>query len=83
MLCGRITFTPVAGGYKFSAPTRFDKLFAGVCVDVPPYIKAGDARGTEHIRPEDTMDVDYGRLLERACGKGLVALPGIEPGSDG
>ena len=26
----------------------------------------GDLRGTEHIRPEDKMDVDYGELLEKA-----------------
>ena len=29
--------------------------------------------GTEHIRPEDTHDHDYGVLLERAYGKGMAS----------
>ena len=37
ILSGRITFTPRADGdgYDFSAPTRYDKLFAGMIFDVP------------------------------------------------
>jgi len=32
--------------------------------------------GTEHIRPEDTHDHDYGVLLERAYGKGMASPTG-------
>ena len=35
VLRGRITFTPKCGGYEFEAPTRFDKLFLGVAVEIP------------------------------------------------
>ena len=31
MLRGRIVFTPCGESYTFDAPTRFDKLFSGVC----------------------------------------------------
>jgi site-specific DNA recombinase len=66
VLRGRITFVPEGRGYDFSAPTRFDKLFAGVVAPLPAFVKAGDTTGAGHIRPEDTMDADYGRLLEAA-----------------
>jgi hypothetical protein len=66
VLRGRLTITPLPEGYEFSGPTRFDRLFAGVVVPRPTYIRDGDVRGIEHIGPEDTPDVDYGRLLERA-----------------
>ena len=81
VIVGRITFTPRADGqgYDFSAQSRMDRLFTGVAAPRPTYLKEGNVRGTEHIRPEDTLDADYGRLLERACGKGLVALRGFEP----
>ena len=66
VLCGRITFTPkdagYGAGYEFEAPTRFDKLFAGVVCERPAYIK-DSTEGKEHIGPEDTFDGDYGRLL--------------------
>lgn len=68
VLQGRLTFTPLAdgSGYEFSGPTRFDRLFTGLVVKRPAYIEDGDRRGTEHIRPEDTLDFDYGELLDRA-----------------
>jgi site-specific DNA recombinase len=68
VLRGRITFTPLGDGhgYEFSGPTRFDRLFTGVVVPRPAFLKDGDVRGTEHIGAEDTFDGDYGRLLERA-----------------
>ena len=75
MLRGRIIFTPREDGrgYDFSAPTRFDRLFTGIIVKRPDFIRLGDLGGTEHIGVEDTFDGDYGRLLERAyqrvCGK--------------
>lgn len=78
VLAGRIVFTPVGLGYTFEAPTRFDRLFAGVVPQVvwtlPP------AEGTD-IRPEDLSlqhpqdDEDYGRLLERALNLTKVASP--------
>ena len=67
VLQGRILFTPRADGrgYDFEAPTRFDKLFSGMVAPRPAFIPTGTA-GREHIRPEDTWDADYGRLLEQA-----------------
>ena len=70
VLSGRIVFTPRDdGGYDFSAETRFDRLFSGVVVPMPDWLKAlagDDTRGIEHIGPEDTFDGDYGRLLAAA-----------------
>ena len=66
---------PEGKGYEFSAPTRFDKLFTGIVAPVPAFIKEGDQRGAEHLGPEDTMDGDYARLLERAQN----ALKGVRP----
>jgi hypothetical protein len=83
VLQGRITFTPVCRGYEFSAPTRFDKLFARVAGPRPSFIAPGDVTGTEDITPADTPDVDYGLLLERACGnahKGCTSPTGFEEG---
>ncbi len=61
---GRLTFTPRAdGGYDFSGPTRFDKLFTGIVVERPKWIPESRV-GTEHIGPSDTFDGDYGRLLQ-------------------
>lgn len=76
---GRITFIPRAdGGFDFSAETRFDKLFIGVVVPPPTFLKAtvGDLRGREHIGPEDTNEADYGRLLERAQDTAHEAIKG-------
>ena len=65
VLVGRLTFTPREdGGYDFSAPTRFDKLFTGIVVERPAWIPQGGVPA--HIGPEDTFDADYGRLLENA-----------------
>jgi hypothetical protein len=76
VLKGRLTFTPRADGqgYDFEGPTRFDKLFTGIVARRPTWIAEGDVTGTEHIRSEDTLDVDYGELLDRACQKGWRAL---------
>jgi hypothetical protein len=67
VLRGRITSTPHPDGqgYDFSAPTQFDKLFTGIVVPRPTWVTEGDVRGTEHLTAEDTLDGDYGRLLER------------------
>ena len=81
VLCGRITFTPkdagYGAGYEFEAPTRFDKLFAGVVCERPAYIK-DSTEGKEHIGPEDTFDGDYGRLLAavQKRGKGMASPTG-------
>ena len=78
MLRGRITFTPKCGGYEFEAPTRFDKLFLSVAVEISTKREVS-YEGTEHIGPEDTFDADYGRLLEAVQnrGKGLASPMGI------
>ena len=75
VLRGRITFTPKRVGYEFEAPTRFDKLFLGVAVEISTKREVSYA-GTEHIGPEDTFDADYGRLLEAVQnrGKGVASL---------
>ena len=80
VLRGRITFTAKCGGYEFEAPTRFDKLFLGVAVEISTKREVSD-EGTEHIGPEDTFDADYGRLLEAVQnrGKGLASPTGFEP----
>ena len=77
MLRGRITFTPKCGGYEFEAPTRFDKLFLSVAVEISTKREVS-YEGTEHIGPEDTFDADYGRLLEAVQnrGKGLASPTG-------
>jgi site-specific DNA recombinase len=68
ILRGRLTCTPRDDdGYDFSAPTRFDKLFTGMAVERPAWVKADTGpTGLEWVTPEDTMDGDYGRLLEAA-----------------
>jgi hypothetical protein len=76
VLLGRVTFTRNnLGGYSFEAPTRFDKLFAGVAVSRPAFVPLGGTAGREHIRPEDTPDEDSGVLLERAY-KGVASPRG-------
>jgi site-specific DNA recombinase len=76
VLKGRSVFSPTADGpgYTFEAPTRFDKLFAGVVVECPVWVDPNDDRGTANLTPEDTFDADYGRLLEQATVKGWCAL---------
>ncbi len=76
VLDGRIVFTPTADGvgYTFEAPTRFDRLFAGLVVECPAWVDPSDRRGKEHLGPEDTFDGDYGSLLEQATVKGWCAL---------
>jgi site-specific DNA recombinase len=78
---GRITFTPTADGrgYTFEAATRFDKLFTGIVAPRPGWAPEGDVRGTEHIRPGDTPDEDYGQLLDRITQKGVCARRGSNP----
>ncbi len=71
VLRGRLTFTPRAdgdAGYDFTAPTRFDRLFAGIVAPSHPRCARHTAAQTawKHLRPEDTFDADYGRLLENA-----------------
>ena len=70
ILKGRIVFSPRAegDGYDFEAPTRFDKLFAGIVI-ARADAEAGQLRGLEHLTHEDTFDADYGRLLENAIGR--------------
>ena len=44
------------------------------------YYRRAGVTGTEHIGREDTLDGDYGRLLENATMRKGVARPaGIEP----
>jgi len=46
------------GEYDFAAESRFDRLFTGVAVPRSTYLKEGDVRRTEHIKPVDTNDLD-------------------------
>jgi hypothetical protein len=83
ILRGRLTFTLRADGqgYDFEGPTRFDKLFTGIAVETPAWVKAAGGR-PGNIDPEETFDGDYGRLLDQAAKKhaGGVASPtGFEP----
>lgn len=82
LLQGRLTFTPHPSGtgYNFSGPTRFDKLFAGIAVERPAWIQ-GEA---ETFPADETFDLDYGRILERAharlagkVGKGVASPAGF------
>ena len=80
ILRGRLTFTPrlhpLSGepdGYDFVGPTLFDKLFTGIAVETPAWIKASKRRrGFEDTTPEDTFDGDYGRLLDQAAQEARV-----------
>ena len=59
----------IDGGRRvfLARPTRFAKLFTGIAVETPVYIKASKSRrGFEDTTPEDTPDADYGRLLDQA-----------------
>ena len=52
-------------GYAFEAPTRFDKLFAGITFKVPASL-VGDTSGWGHTDTTLPLDADYGALLEKA-----------------
>ena len=91
ILVGRLTFTPRRNevsdeidGYDFEGPTRFDGLFTGIAVERPKDLDPNDLTVTEGIGPEDTLDCEYSRLLERAYSvgnhvKGLASPTGFEP----
>ena len=89
ILRGRLTFTPRAhvltgepDGYDFEGPTRFDKLFTGIAVETPAWVKNDTGpTGAEGIGPEDTFDGDYGRLLDAAQkhAGGVASPTGFEP----
>ena len=86
ILPGRLTFTlrrnEVSGeidGYEFEGPTRFDGLFTGIAVERPKNLDPNDLTGTEDIRPEDTLDGEYSRLLEQAYSAGSHALRVASP----
>jgi site-specific DNA recombinase len=80
-----IIFMPRAdGGYDFACPTRYDKLFTGIAVPVrgAADLWRDQGLGTENIRPEDTLEHDYERLLATAAknhAKGVATLEGFEP----
>jgi len=69
---GRITFEPKGASYNFWAETRFEKLFAGCFSPRPKWLAKGQTTGLEHLGPEDTLDADYGRLLDRVSGGATV-----------
>jgi hypothetical protein len=85
-----LTFTPrtnpISGeldGYDFEGPTRFDRLFTGIAVETPKWVKAHTGpTGAEDIQPHDTYDSDYGEMLDRAAKKhaeGGTSPTGFEP----
>ncbi len=66
VLKGRILFQPDGNGYTFEAPTRFDKLFAGVVAPRPSfYSDREQRRGTHRSRRH------VGRRLRAVTGTGL------------
>ena len=65
-----MTFNPDGAGYDFTAPTRFDKLLAGEVFSALPAYLPQSEEGREQARREDTLDADYGQLLERVYCKG-------------
>jgi hypothetical protein len=71
----RITFTPTGSGSTFKAPARVHKLSAGIAAPRPAWAPEGQVRGTEHTRPGDTPDEDYGQLLDRTTQRGKCAGP--------
>ncbi len=67
------------GRYTFAAPTRYDKLFAGIVAPRPAFVPQS-REGCEHIGVADRPDADYGVLLERAYGKGITSPTGTAVG---
>jgi hypothetical protein len=81
VLAARLVCTPhvsaVSGaidGYEFSTQTKYHELFTGLATSRPKGLDPHDVRGTEAITDEDTLDQDYGKVLERAYAK-VVASP--------
>jgi hypothetical protein len=81
---------PTNGSHQFQngrwnirrrTPKTRSELLAGAIVGRPSHLREGDLGRTEHIRPEDTADRDYGKLLERAALKqgvlGVATLEGL------
>ena len=86
VLAGRIVCTPRPDGlgYGFTAPTRFSGLFGGIVVRSAPGddlrdVHAHAGRGTQGIRPEDTNELDYEQVLERAT-KAMAKAQGSKKG---
>jgi site-specific DNA recombinase len=97
VLAGRIIFTPRAdgAGYDFAAPTRFDKLFAGIAhtMKVRGFDHAvpgkdwvfvpDDERGAQILSDFErraALDEDYGLVLDRALNRMKGSSPaGFEP----
>ena len=86
VLAGRIVCTPRPDGlgYGFTAPTRFSGLFSGIVVRSAPGddlrdVHAHAGRGTQGIRPEDTNELDYEQVLERAT-KAIAKAQGSKKG---
>ena len=73
ILRGRLTFTPrqnpLTGepdGYDVAGPTRFDKLFTGIAVEMPAHIKASKTRrGFEDTTPETPSTATMGGYWTR------------------
>ena len=49
-----ISISGEADGYDFSGPTRFDKLFTGIAVETPAWIKASTSRKVSRTPPRKT-----------------------------
>ena len=79
VLRGRIVFTPcgTSDGYYFEAETRFDRLFAGCVAPVQPPPESMPTVINSEIGSDDTLDGDYGRLLERATEQMLRKKVGV------
>lgn len=84
ILIGRLTFTPRRNevsdeidGYDFEGATRFDGLFTGIAVERPKHLDPNDLTGIEDIGPEETLEAEYSRLLERAFSGGSKHALGL------
>ena len=78
---GRLVFTMTEEGYAFSAPTRFDRIFAGVHTELPESWKRDDESILSLMREMGTPnDCDYGRLLRNLdLDNGGSSPTGFEP----
>jgi hypothetical protein len=71
---GRLTFVPREDGYgyDFTAKTRFDRVFAGCVIQVPANERRDDDLNVV-FDASDTLDADYGRLLNALYGMSFLS----------
>ena len=51
-------------------------MFTAFVAKPPRFVTIGATRGVEHVTSADTLDLEYGRLLDRVASDGkVVASP--------